>query len=378
MNDSLYNTKKEEAENVLKQLLDEANDLKVSYNYSEIKSSNIPFLLQEQIQLIDRMSLSKNMKNEWAISDIKNNGHFMALMQDFDTFEKKDIELREQATMILSVERAVARANDYLKTHIETLPGVYPLIENKELFTLAHDYLIKAQKFSSFDKQSYRTALIKQAILSNHIPAEKIAQDIKNKVIKISDVKDLPQSILNSTPKIKENYENIYNTVIAPAFPDLKKVAVKDKEKYMIKVVGTTFSNENGEKRQDILKELQQGTLPCKADLVKDTFKGKPSIAVVVNEKQIGFVPQSTANAIIDSYPDNKLEGEITNVTGGFEQRKQDGTVDIASFGADLKVLISLDKNKTEDKSKDKPVEMADAIIQDMAEQMAKSLTVTK
>ena len=84
MSDSLYNTKKEEAENVLKQLLDEANDLKVSYNYSEIKSSNIPFLLQEQIQLIDRMSLSKNMKNEWAISDIKNNRHFMALMQDFE------------------------------------------------------------------------------------------------------------------------------------------------------------------------------------------------------------------------------------------------------------------------------------------------------
>ena len=362
---NLYDEKRTEAEKKLEEYLQEVEDLKVSYNYSEIKQSNIPFQIQEQIQLIDRMRLAKGTKNEWAISEIKNNGHFMALLQEFDFFEKKEPQLREYAMEVITIERAIKRANEFLKNNSEVVSG-FPLIENADLFAICHAYLVKAKQFDTFDKQAYRAALVKQAMLSKGVPTEKIEQGIKNRVITAKDAALLQPTVLGVSKEASDHYKEAY-AVISSHFANAskqeeKKTTDATKEVFHKRVVGTTFANEDGTKRQDIILAMKEenDALPIPVDLVRGEYKGKPSISVSYHGKQVGFLDQTTANAITETYPENALHGYIEEISGGdFEKTSVDGEKKKASFGLAIAVEVELTKDapKTAEKVKEEPLE---------------------
>lgn len=347
---SLYKDKQKEILDEMNQQAKEINDLKVSYNYSELKQSNIPFKIQEQLQLIERMNLSHSNHNEFAISDIKNGGHLMALLQEFDTFEKTSVELKEQAMMIVTIGRAITRYNQFLKDNAEFLPNATLLVDNKNLFMMAHQYLVKVSSFNTFDKQAYRSALIKQAILSKHIPKEKIEQYIKNHVIRPVDVKDFPPTIVNTSKEKKEWYEDIYQNVLQKMFKDLhQKQKDTSVDTLDTKLVGVTYANDDGVKRQDLIKQMKEESkenYPIEVSLVRGDYKGKPMVSVLYHDNIIGVLNQTTANILHDAYESNELKGFITDITGGFEQTKEDGTKSKASFGCSIQVQIALENKK--------------------------------
>lgn len=66
------------------------------------------------------------------------------------------------------------------------------------------------------------------------------------------------------------------------------------------RVAGTTFDNDDGSSRQEILRHLKFGDEPWAEDpedlnvtIEEETYQGELAFAVLVNDYQIGFVPKS-------------------------------------------------------------------------------------
>lgn len=73
------------------------------------------------------------------------------------------------------------------------------------------------------------------------------------------------------------------------------------------RVAGTTFDNEDGDSRQEILRHLKYGDAPwadpiypeeLNAELELTSFEGEPAIAVLVNDYQVGFVPKKMVRKV--------------------------------------------------------------------------------
>ena len=76
-------------------------------------------------------------------------------------------------------------------------------------------------------------------------------------------------------------------------------------KEYTYKVAGVTFPNDDGEDRQQILKELFDEALEC-GDELYDTeleeyeFEGKPAIRVLFDRKDVGNIPAADVNNVLD------------------------------------------------------------------------------
>lgn len=361
----VYEKEVNAALNTLHEMEEKVDDLKVSYGYSELKASFTPYEMQEQIEIMDKMILRKALQNGWT-GHMMNYGTFMTVMKNFDTFEKKGNLLKEQAMRIVIVERAIRDVNDYLKGNRELLPKANFIRESPELFSLAHEYLRKIPLFDTFDKQDYRTAIIKQAMLD--LKTEDMEKAVTRNVIKAKDLKGLTPVVSSVSKEEMERYKANFEYLSSALLKT--KDAATEKDYINTRVVGVTFSNADGTKRQDVIKEMLEavGKNPTPADpipvqLIRGEYKGKPSVSVewAKEGKQIGFVPQDVANTLFDSYPESPLNGMITEITGGFEQRTRDGKVENASLGCSLHIEIGLSKEeKVFENTKEQKTEKAD------------------
>ena len=76
-------------------------------------------------------------------------------------------------------------------------------------------------------------------------------------------------------------------------------------KEYTYKVAGVTFPNDDGEDRQQILKELFDEALEC-GDELYDTeleeyeFEGRPAIRVLFDRKDVGNIPAADVNNVLD------------------------------------------------------------------------------
>lgn len=77
-------------------------------------------------------------------------------------------------------------------------------------------------------------------------------------------------------------------------------VAAADSGSVTFRVAGTTFDNDDGTSRQDILRHLKFGDAPwaddpddLTAELEETEFNGDPAIEVHVNGYLVGFVPKT-------------------------------------------------------------------------------------
>ena len=77
-------------------------------------------------------------------------------------------------------------------------------------------------------------------------------------------------------------------------------VATADSGTFTFRTAGTTFDNDDGTSRQDILRHLKFGDPPyaddpddLAVDLQEMSHDGQPAIAVLVNGYQVGFVPKN-------------------------------------------------------------------------------------
>jgi hypothetical protein len=81
------------------------------------------------------------------------------------------------------------------------------------------------------------------------------------------------------------------------------------------KVVGVTFTNDDGERRQDIIADRCYAS--DQVALREFTYEGAPAYAVYVRGEQIGNLPADLAQDLHDLPDDYVIDGYITEVTGG-------------------------------------------------------------
>ena len=106
---------------------------------------------------------------------------------------------------------------------------------------------------------------------------------------------------------------------------DQAAVAAANSGSITFRVAGTTFKNEDGEKRQDILRHMKFGDKPyadapddlC-GELEKTDYNGELAIAVIVNGYQVGFVPKSNISRVCKAMKDaDSCAVSEVRVTGG-------------------------------------------------------------
>lgn len=92
------------------------------------------------------------------------------------------------------------------------------------------------------------------------------------------------------------------------AAADRATVAASNSGSFSFRAAGTTFRNNDGTSRQDILRHLRFGDSPWADDpedllgTLEDTIvNGEPAIAVLVNGYQVGFVPKSHIGKVSDA-----------------------------------------------------------------------------
>ena len=353
--EKIYDAKVKEARTHLHKLEEEINDLKVSYDYTSFKSSPKPYEMKDQIALVDKISYGKNEKNGWVASHIDNYGTFMTMIKAFDLFEKKEAPLKEEACRMLMIERAIRGANDYIKNNRELLPMASLFIEDKEVFGLCQDYLKKVPYFYTFDRQEYRSSIIRQAMCD--LKEDDIKKAITNHVIRYKDIERLPDILPFSAPKetIDRYAANI--KMAKGAFTSVEKAnEVKTEETFSVKAVGVTFDNEDGTSRQSILSQMNEDENRS-VTLKRGEYKGKPSVAIIYDKETVGFLSQTTANMLKESYPESPLSASDIEITGGYEKRKANGEVYTAPLGLSLTVHVGLIREDAKEKTAEKEEE---------------------
>ena len=101
------------------------------------------------------------------------------------------------------------------------------------------------------------------------------------------------------TPSRKQR-EAVRRAAAAQYAANRATVATADSGTFTFRTAGTTFANDDGTSRQDILRHLKFGDPPyaddpddLAVDLQEMSHDGQPAIAVLVNGYQVGFVPKN-------------------------------------------------------------------------------------
>ena len=106
------------------------------------------------------------------------------------------------------------------------------------------------------------------------------------------------------------------------------------------RVAGTSFSNDDGTARQDILRALKFGDAPYSSgsdpdvDIEETTFDGELALAVTVNGFLIGFVPKSSISKVKAALDSFAWTADACRVIGGGNS----ATGEPLSYGCEITV----------------------------------------
>lgn len=331
----LYNEEQKKIKNELSRRKKEIEDLKVSYGYAALKESFTPFKMQSRIQMIDRLNLSASLHNGW-IGTIKNYGEFVKILQEYDTFDKEDNELREEACKIIHIGNEIKSYNEYLQNHQEFVMEENPIVMNKEFYKLAKEYLIKMPQIKRFEKANYRRIIIKQAIYD--LNKEQIEKAIKGHLILPDEVEIIAnESLLIESKNFQDNLKLCQN------YFNKEGKAKENNPTITTTLVGVTFASEKGGiNRQEILKTLKDIENPI-LNVIKGSYNNQPTYQVQYEDKDIGYISQNLANQIDKIYKDTPIKCKLMKVTGGGDM----------SYGCNVRLEISLHKENIKEKEKE-------------------------
>ena len=88
-------------------------------------------------------------------------------------------------------------------------------------------------------------------------------------------------------------------------------------------VAGTTFNNDDGTSRQDILRAIRFQDPPYggpddpDADLLETTVDGEPAIEVLLNDTQVGYVPKNQVTRVLDAISTCTCTVDDVQILGG-------------------------------------------------------------
>lgn len=316
----VYSRNVNEATTKLQNMRQDIEDLKISYNYSGIKSGQLPFLLQNQIQLLDKLKLSRDLQTPF-VGKYLNYGDFVSTLQMFDQFDQFSKEGKEKASEIIEIENKIRDANAYINyARPFLMPQDQRLIpENKSLYNLATEYLLKAPEIQTFRRANMRQSIVREAFFD--LSKADVARALKNHLIDPGEVETMEDAVDKTTPRGKRYSENL-----AFAQNTLLKGRTVKRNTLTTKVHGVTFANEDtGIGRQIILAHLEQEAKagkPIYLALKKEEYKGEPAYAVLWGHdrnkiEQLGYLPKEQSIELDHVYHDKPINVRFLEITGG-------------------------------------------------------------
>lgn len=290
-----------------KEALSEYEQIVNSDRYKEV-SDTMPFdfLLANQ-----RVETLKMFHSVGAASKFHFNraDDAISFMLGFTDLRKNMDALLEDAAYIASAEAKAVEINRLVESSMY-LPSNLKLPVGSFVATKAAECLKVLPTYPELLSRSFKKAYVESCIECLSISGlQKLVQ------AKLVSVKDIEVVRASGSKEYKEKVSALREMFGKPPVYY---------EKHQIKVVGTTFKNDDGSSRQEVLKRMEKAAQEGSVELTAKGGKWNPSpgveknkIDIAWNGQGVGFVPQGTVDAMYGKYVEPEFEATFKEVTGG-------------------------------------------------------------
>lgn len=327
-----YNENYNKSMETYKKLVSEYETIVGSEKYKEVCDS-MPFDFLNANQKVETLKLFHSV-GETSKFHFKRADDAISFMYGFVDVRKGMAELLDGASYIASAE---AKANEInrLVENSSYLPSNLCVPTDGFIFGIARECLKVLPEYPNLMNMAFKKAYVESCIDSLSISG--LQKLVQAKIITKNDIMVVRAS---GSAEYKEKMN-----ALREAF-GMEHLFY---EKHNIKVVGTSFNNEDGSSRQEILgrmKDSENVELTTKKGIfVKAPGVEKKSVAIKWDKQTIGYVPQGTVDEMYSKYDNPEFESEFKEVTGGGD----------ISYGCNVELGIVAKEFAKEEPSKEEP-----------------------
>lgn len=225
--------------------------------------------------------------------------------------QKKDIVL-DNADAIVEVGKIADEINEMVSSDAY-LPDSLKVAKDDVVFDFAERVISMASEYTKNLSKEFRDNFTESCLKS--LPKSELDKLVSSKVIREIHLDNIP---VTGSKAYEDNYRHLCVDIF-----NKTEVSIG---KYEQKLVGVTFENPDGVKRQDLLKEIQtkiKNNEPVVVTATLGKYKPElgpeePSVEIKWDNKTIGFLNKESARQIEEK--SNKpivLEASVKEVTGG-------------------------------------------------------------
>lgn len=287
-----------------KKLMEEYTEITTSEKYKEV-CDTMPFDFLNANQKTETLKMFQEV-GEKIKFNFKRADDAISFMYGFIDVRKGMDAILDGASYVASAEKKALEINELVEKS-PYLPSNLKISTDNFIFGVARECLKVLPAYPSLMNMTFKKAFVENCVeclsiagLQKLVDAKMIGKgDIS--IVKASGSKEYKEK-MNA---LREMFGN------APLYY----------EKHNIKVVGTSFKNDDGTERQELLKKLKSSS---NQELFAENGVWSPSPGVEKNKVEIkwdsnviGFVPQGTVDEMFDKYDKPEFEATFKEITGG-------------------------------------------------------------
>jgi superfamily II helicase len=300
----MYKNEYEKSMETYKKLMTEYETIVNSEQYKEV-CDTMPFDFLNAKQKVDTLKMFDEIGAKGKLH-FKRAEDAISFMYGFVDVKNGMDDLLNGASYIVSAEdkakqiNHLVENNPYLPSNLKMPVGCY-------IHGVARECLKVLPSYPLLLKQGFKTLYVESCI--DCLTLSRLKKLVESKMITKKDI-----GIVKASGS--DEYKNKVN-----ALREMFGLEHLFYEKHDINLVGTTFKNDDGSSRQDILadmKDVENIELTTqKGKFQKAPGVEKDSVAVQWEGKTIGFVPQGTVDAMIEKYNNPEYDAKFQKIVGG-------------------------------------------------------------
>lgn len=300
--------------NNLKKNMDEYTDLLNSYHeivespkYAEIQRT-MPFDFVMALNICNLLKFFNDDNGSRMIFESAQDAS--AIYNRIVEFRNSYEELLENADYVAEAQSYADQVNKIVDENIY-LPSNLKIQADNFLNTLAKECIREVPEYKNMLTKKFRTRFTESCIES--LPQEELDKLVMNRVIR-------SQNLDMISPTGTEEYEKKLSHLCGVLnHPEIVIASYKQTLK------GTSFENEDGKSRQEILKSIAEAANAGeKIALEAEQYMYKPEIGqeelairVMYKGQDIGYISKDVVKDIFEKYPMPKFKAELKEITGG-------------------------------------------------------------
>lgn len=221
---------------------------------------------------------------------------------------KRNIDtLLESASCIVEASKVAEEMNELVEDSVY-LPNNLKIDAHSRVTEMAKECLAVLPGYPNLMTKSFLHSFIESCI--DCLDKDGLAKMVEFKIIKPAVLNEIR---LFGSDHYKENISHLQVLMNVPKILS---------EHHLVRLTGTTFKNEDGSDRQEILASLKEAEKPVDIKCVPTMYTpevGTPENAVEVHWKEscLGYVPRDVVGQMYHKYKNPQFEGEFKQVVGG-------------------------------------------------------------